>query len=132
MRLDEAFAELNKAIALDSASADAYNNMGLFRSEVGNYQLSIQLLKKSIVLNPKDDNARYNLGNTYYRNKDYKKATLAFRQTVRLDAAYGKAFYGLGLAQWNDGEKDLGCTNLKQALNVGYSDAANALAQFCQ
>jgi len=51
---------------------------------------------------------------------------------VKLDGQYGKAFYGLGLAQYNDGEKDLGCTSLKQALNLGYSDAANALAQFCQ
>ncbi len=51
---------------------------------------------------------------------------------VKSCPSFGKAFYGLGLAQLLQNEREGGCLSLKQARNVGYADAANAVAEYCE
>jgi len=112
-------------------TSDVFLNRGQLNVLLDKTQDAITDFEKATKLDENNKQAWYNLGNTYYRQKEYKKATLAFRETVKLDAQYGKAFYGLGLAQWNDGEKDLGCGNFRQAIKLGYEDASVALAEYC-
>ena len=131
-KTDSALVDYNTAAKLAPDTSDVFLNRGQLLVQMDKLPEAITDFEKATRLNENNKQAWYNLGNTYYRQKDFKKATLAFRQTIKLDGQYGKAFYGLGLAQWYDGEKDLGCGNFKQAASLGYADAAAALNQFCQ
>jgi tetratricopeptide (TPR) repeat protein len=94
--VDGYFALLKKAIQLDSASSDAYNNIGLFYSRAGNNALSIQMLNKAMQLNPKDYNAPYNMGNTYAAMGDFKTAIEYYQKALSLNPNSEIAWVNLG------------------------------------
>ena len=92
---------------------------------------AIRDFEKATQLDEENVLAWYNLGNLYYREKEFAKASLAFRQATRYDSNFGKAFYGLGLSQWEGGEKDLACMSFQQAERLGFTEATAARSKFC-
>ena len=73
----------------------------------------------------------YNRGNLYFEQKNLPGALADFQQSAKVNPSFGKAFYGLGLAQLLNKQRDVGCLNLKQAQKLGYADAVNAVTQYC-
>jgi tetratricopeptide (TPR) repeat protein len=93
---ERAFELLNKAIQLDPASGDAYNNIGLFYSRAGNHAMSIQMLNRAIQLSPKDDSPPYNIGNTYVALGDAQTAIEYYKHAIALNPASERAWLNLG------------------------------------
>jgi tetratricopeptide (TPR) repeat protein len=108
-RAEKALEDYNQALELAPTITDLYLNRG---------QVLAQL-------------DRYNLGNTHFRKGNFSEASMYLQKATRIDPKFGKAFYGLGLAQWETGEKELGCSNFKQAQNLGYQEAASAIEKYC-
>lgn len=131
-RLSDALADYNKAVEAAPDTADVYLNRGQVLALLDSIPAATSDFEKAVSLNGKNVQAWYNLGNTYYRLKDYPRAIANFRKATLIDPKFGKAFYGLGLAQHDNGDKEIGCNSLKQALNTGYSEAATAIEKYCK
>ncbi len=95
-QFDKAFADLNKAIAIEPTSNEAYNNLGLYQTEAGMFQQAIVSLNKSIELKAANKNAMYNLGNTYARMGNYNTAIEYYKKAIAVDPAYGDAINNMG------------------------------------
>lgn len=95
-QFDKAFADFNKAIAIDPSSNEVYNNLGLYQTDAGLFQQAIASLNKSVQLKAANKNALYNLGNTYARMGDYNTAISYYQKAINVDPAYGDAYNNMG------------------------------------
>lgn len=115
-----------------TAGSDLYLNRGQLFATQNQIQPALTDLTKAIELNPKNAFALYNRGNLYFEQKKLPNALSDFQKAVEANPSFGKAFYGLGLAQLLNEQRDAGCLSLKQAQQLGYADAVNAVNQYCQ
>lgn len=127
-----AIKDYSDAIRLAPDTADSYLNRGQLFVQQGQTAPALNDFSQAIKLNPKNALAYYDRGNIRFQQRDLNGATADFRQAIVHDPSFGKAFYGLGLAQLLDSQKEQGCLSLKQAQKLGYADAANALAAYCE
>jgi tetratricopeptide (TPR) repeat protein len=92
--LDAAAHLLERAIALDPNSANAYFTLGCLMTDQGNFARAAELLDKSVQLNPKNPNARYRLGLLYARLGERTRADQEFaaQATLKEQAHHGPPF----------------------------------------
>lgn len=104
-RYEEAIAECEKAIAVDPAFGNPYNDIGAYLIELGQWEEAIPWLEKATAA------ARYevpqfahmNLGRVYEHEGDYETALACYEQALAIDPLYRTAHlakYAL-LAQFN-------------------------------
>lgn len=115
-----------------SGRAEIYLNRGQVFAAQGQTQPALTDFSQAISLDSKNALALYNRGNLRYGQKDLAGAIADFQQAVQADSKFGKAFYGLGIAQLLQNQRDVGCLSLKQARTLGYADATNAVAEYCE
>lgn len=113
------------------STSDTYLNRGQLFAVQGQTQPALTDFDQAIKLNPRNALALYNRGNLRYNQKDLAGAIADFQACVAVTPSFGKAFYGLGLAQLLAVQGDAACLSLKQAQQLGYPDAANAVASYC-
>ncbi len=84
-RFKEARKEFDRAIKLDRAYADAYNNRGVVEYIGRKYGKAIHEYEKALTLKP--DTASYygNLGAAYFTKKEWEKASDAYNRAVQID-----------------------------------------------
>jgi len=89
------FAEARKcceaSIELKPDNYYAYKGLGLCLVRLGETTAGIELLKKSISLNPGYFDAYYDLGVTYLELKDYKQARYYFIEASKINALENSA-----------------------------------------
>ena len=129
---DKSLQDYNEAIRLAPDTADLYLNRGQILAGLDSLNAAIRDFERATQLSPKHAQAWYNLGNTYFRQQNFKESILCFQKTTRIAPDFGKAYYGLALAQQKTGESELSCLNLKQAVQLGYQEAAPALDLYCR
>jgi tetratricopeptide (TPR) repeat protein len=115
-----------------TASSETYLNRGQLFALQGQIQPALTDFDQSIKLNPRNALALYNRGNLRFNLKDLNGALADFQACISVDPTFGKAFYGLGLAQILANQREAACLSLKQAQKLNYADAANAIAAYCQ
>lgn len=115
-----------------SISSEIFLNRGQLLAAQGQIQPAINDFSQAITLDSKNALALYNRGNLRFQQKDLAGAIADFQQAVQADPKFGKAFYGLGIAQVLQNQHESACLSLKQAQNLGYADAANAVAEYCK
>ena len=71
---DDAIADLNEVICLDSDDAVAYHRRGIVYLRKGNFDNAIVDLDKAIKMNPNDDLVYYSRGETWLHLKEWNKA----------------------------------------------------------
>ncbi|NJO91765.1 MAG: hypothetical protein HC831_24455 [Chloroflexia bacterium] len=74
----------------------------------------------------------YNRGATHIALQDFKKGIEDFRNAIRLDSRFAKAYFSLGIAQITTKDKNSGCESLKEAQKLSYPEATQALQSYCQ
>ncbi|HET9839903.1 MAG TPA: hypothetical protein VFR84_16875, partial [Candidatus Angelobacter sp.] len=72
--------ELNTAITLEPAYADAYNLLGMTLSFTGEEEQAVAALTKAMTLNPRNAYYAGNLANTYLRARDFDHAIPLLQQ----------------------------------------------------
>ena len=87
----EAILELEKAIALYPAYADAYNALAVIYHRQKEYQKSIDQYLLAIEANPAHAKARTNLAMIYNEQKQYQKALRQLEKALEIDPQYPSA-----------------------------------------
>lgn len=87
----EAIMELEKAIELHPAYADAYNALAVVYHRQKQYQKAIEYYLLGIEADPKHVKARTNLAMIYNEQHEYRKAVRQLEKTLEIDPDYAPA-----------------------------------------
>src|SRR3990172_4746606 len=83
--LDDAIAELEKALSFDSKSSFLAMELAILYSEKGYYQKAISLCEKSLVENGSDVDTRLLLAGLYMNTKNHKEALREYNKASEMD-----------------------------------------------
>lgn len=112
-------------------TAEVYLKRGISLAGLLKVPEAIQDFGKAISLDSTNFDSYYNRGNIYFQQGKFSLAIQDFEQCVNLKNESGKAFYALGLAYYRNNELEKACISLKQAKQVGYVDANEAIEKIC-
>ena len=107
--IDDAVRGYAKALVLNPASADVYNNLGVALRAQGKLQAAIACYQRSLAMRPNHSDVYSNLGNALRELGHLNDAAANHQQAVHLSPDSSQAIYNLGLVL-----RDLG--HLKEAL----------------
>ena len=86
---DNSMAAFEKAVAIEpnnTANANAYYSLGeMYLNVKNNYPATIEILKKSLAMNPNNDNAYCNIGFAYASLNDLKEALNNFNKALQIN-----------------------------------------------
>src|SRR2546429_1961314 len=85
--LQQAEALLDKAVRIDPKLGEAYLQLGILRTERGNFEQAIRDYTKAIEVSPQLSEAHYRLGSAYRRISEESKAEQEFREYERIEKA---------------------------------------------
>ncbi|MBM3728665.1 MAG: tetratricopeptide repeat protein [Acidobacteria bacterium] len=97
-RLDDAEAALRRALELDPAGAEAWNELGGVAASRGDQKTAALHYEKALMLKPDLVYALLNAGQTYDKLGDFARSEETYRRVLRRDANSAEAANGLGLA----------------------------------
>ena len=100
------------------ATATDYTTRGNVLYHQGEYQRAIDMYQAALALDPLDVKARNNLGSAYLQLAMDDHAAAAFQEALRLDDAYGLAYYNLACVQARAGDADSAAAYLQQAVAI--------------
>ncbi len=105
-RLEDAIAECKKAISLDSAYGNPYNDIGVYLIELGRPEEAIPWLQKAITARRYCcyEFPHFNLGRVLLSQGNIDEAKRAFEQALSHNPEYVPAIAGLELIRENWGE----------------------------
>ena len=86
-----------KALKLNPALADCWNNLATIYYRVGRKKKAIRYYLNALKINPSYKLAYYNLGNIFEELKKYKFAIKMYLKAIELDPNYYDAHYNLAL-----------------------------------
>ncbi len=96
-RYDDAFRELQKAIAIDPNYAKAHYNLGLVYYHKGLLDKEVEEYKKAIAIDPEYKIARMNLASAYLAKGEKALAEKEYNWVIEKEPENKKALYNLGL-----------------------------------
>ncbi len=131
-RYDDAINDFNMVIKLKPNDAKAYINRGVAFKNNNSSEKALNDFKKAIELKPDYFEAYNNRGNVFLKEKRYDEAIKDYNNAIKLKPDYALIYFNRGLAEYYSGKKDAACADLKQADNLGYQMAAEALLQICK
>jgi len=115
-RLDEAIADLNKAIALDPSYYRAYYNRGFVFDKMGRLDEAIADFDKAIVLAPSFHEAYYNRGLTYNKTGLFDKAIGSLSKSLEIDPDDVDALVSRGISYALIGQNDRAFEDFDKAI----------------
>ena len=92
----DALPYFEKAVAIDSMFAFAWDNIGVCNRQMGNYDAAIVAYRKSLALDPEGITPLYNLPVVYRLKKDFESAIIEYKKIVKIYPNDPETFYGLG------------------------------------
>jgi Tfp pilus assembly protein PilF len=95
--LEKAKGRFEKAIELKSDYAPAHFQLAMVYQAEGKAKEAIERLEATKRIAPFDIGLAFQLGLTYYQNKNYQKAKTEFERAVSINSNYSNALYFLGL-----------------------------------
>jgi len=117
-RLAEARRALEQALALDPASAEAWNELGGVEQAEGQDKKALECFGRALAAQPDLVYALLNAGQSASRLQAPAEAERHYRRAATLDAASGEAHNGLGLALAQLGRAAEAERSLRRALEV--------------
>jgi len=128
----EALNDFNSAIKINPKFVEGYLNRGnLFLNE-NRIQEAMNDYNEAARLQPDNPKVYYNRGNLLGNQKKYAEAINDFSMAIKLKNDYALAFFGRGISQCNAGNRDAGCRDLQNAVNLGFQPAMNAFNSLCR
>ncbi|BAY33606.1 TPR repeat-containing protein [Nostoc carneum NIES-2107] len=95
---EEAIADFNQAIQLQSNFGEAYSDRCLAYLQIQEYQQAIADCTQAINLSPDNAEAYINRGLANYRQQDYFSAIADYQRAIALKPADFRAYYNIALA----------------------------------
>ena len=106
-RLNQARAAYRKALQIKPDYADAHLSLGNLSFNRSEYGDAAESYEKAITDRAGSSSLNLKLGVSYFNQEEYKKGIRHLRKTVELDSTQTDALFYLGLAAFNDGQRDL-------------------------
>lgn len=88
-----------KAIAAQDCVADAYCNLGILESRVGNTTKAFDCFTTALQHDPRHVEAHYNLGNLYFDVNDLRLARIHYEMAGQTDPSFANVYFNLALVQ---------------------------------
>ncbi|WP_154856655.1 tetratricopeptide repeat protein [Cyclobacterium xiamenense] len=129
----EALIDYNRANGLDFQQSDIYYNRGLSLLGLEMYEDALVDFDMALQANPEQPAVLFNKAKAQLGNNDPVNAIASLNEVVRLDQRNASAYYLLGVTEMSAlGNKEKGCTQLKMALSLGYTQAKEWVDEFCE
>ncbi len=102
----------------DNTNFDAYHLLGVCYFQLGNFENSVESIKRAIEFNPNDLDFYLDLGNAYLALKQLEKAELAYKKVLENNQNSAIAYHGLGLLYKENQEYDKALVFFKKAIKL--------------
>jgi tetratricopeptide (TPR) repeat protein len=115
----------SEAIRLQPDFFGAYNNRGIARGKMGDFEGALADCVEAIRLNPDFAEAYSNRGVARKAKGDFGGALADYAEAIRLKPDFADAYYGRGTARVGQGDLDGALADYTEALRLepGYADA---------
>ena len=118
-----------------SSNAEAYNNRGLAKYELGDKKGAIADYNEAIRINPNFAKAYYNRGTAKYELGDKKGAIADFNEVIRLNPTFAPVYNNRGVAKSELGDKQGAIADFRESARLfqqqgnaaDYEDAQNRI-----
>jgi Flp pilus assembly protein TadD len=129
-RVEEAMADLQKALEINSNDWFAHNSLGKALVRKGRVDEAITHFRKTVELNPKLAEAYNNLGSALLQNGQAAAAIAQYQKALEINPEHAGIHNNLGLAYSQNGAAKEGMAEYEKALEINpqYADAQNNLA----
>ena len=126
-RYEDAIKDYDQAIILNPQYADAYNNRGNAKNNLGDHNAAVADYNEAILLNPKGAAAYNNRGIAKNNLGDYNAAVADYNEAILLNPKGAAAYNNRGIAKGNLGEYIAAVADFSEAikLNPEYAQAYN-------
>lgn len=114
----EALADFNKAVALDSSSADYFSNRGNVKKNMGDYRGAWQDFDQALSLDAGSVSAYCGRGNLKMSLKDYAGALLDYTSAITASPGYAQAYYGRASVQVIRQDYDAALADYSKAIEL--------------
>ncbi len=126
---EKALPYFEKAVESDNNYAEAWAQSGFCKEKLGRHSEAIEASKKAVNLRPSAE-SYFNIGLANYYLKQYREASEAYRQAIRLDPYNAAdAYYALGLVyrDWNRPDDEIQAYKQAIRLRSDYTSAYERL-----
>lgn len=123
---EKALGLFTKAIDIDPAMTEAYNNLGLTYTEINEEEKATEAFRKAISLSPELAASYNNLGYVFYRLGSYKEAIEMYNKAIGRSNDSSSAYTNLGNAYYKLEKIEDAIDAWKKALSL---DPANEKAR---
>jgi len=116
--LDRARLLLERALQIDSTSANGYFQMGRVSAQRGEWEDAAENFRKAVKIDPQLAEGYYNLGRILIAQGRVDQAIEKFRQTLHLKPNHADAHHGLAQALARQGKVDEAARHYQEALQI--------------
>lgn len=139
---DDAIADLNTYIKIDSTSSIAYWQRAVCQTMLNNFKTSQGIeaglkaarsmadFDNALKLSPGNQYLYYDRGNLHAQRKEYAQAIDDYSQAIKIDTNLAEAHYNKGLALIYTNRISEGIEELSKAGELGLVDAYSAIKKF--
>lgn len=117
-RLEQAESSYHKALKLEPNNSDALNLLGLVAYQRGDYTSAVDLIGKSVSINPRFCQAQVNYGNALAAQSRYAEASQAYDAALDIEKNNPDALYGKGTCAQNTDRLNEALEAFQKALKV--------------
>jgi tetratricopeptide (TPR) repeat protein len=130
-QVDEAIAQLQKALEINPNDAEAHNNLGKAFVQKGQADEAMVQYQKALEIDPSIAEARYNLGNALLRKGSVDEAMVQYQKALEINPNVAETHSNLGAALLQKGQVDEAIAQFQEALRLkpDYGDAQSNLAK---
>jgi tetratricopeptide (TPR) repeat protein len=128
---DGAMEDLDLAIDIDPGLKEALFHRSFLKKMLGDKTGALNDADMAIIAGKKSPEVWNHRANLHLIFGDYAKAIEDYSMAIFNRNDYAIAYYNRGLAYIMNGRTNLGCNDLRKAVELGYDRAEEMLASFC-
>ena len=130
-KYDESLRDYNKAIQLRPNSSSMYRSRAGLMSNYDKFEEALRDYNKAIQLEPNNADNWLSRGIYFSKIKKYPEAINDYNKVIAIQPSMPEAYYGKGIAEYETGNKSLGCSDMQKAAGMGYGPAVNDFKRMC-
>ena len=131
LKVDQAIACFQRALALDPGYADTYNSLGVAQLIKKDHAAALRAFEEAARLAPENADYENRAGSTLLLLGDINAAEPHFRRALELQPRYAAAMANMGIIEFRRGQRDAAERRLRESISLwgGDSEPHYALAQ---
>ena len=116
--VDEAIAQLRKALVFNPGLAKAHSSLGNALLQKGNVDEAIAQYQIALQIDPRSEEACYNFGNALLRQGKVDEAIAQYQKALQIKPDFAEAHFNLGAALFHQGKEDEAIAQYQRALQI--------------